>query len=209
MIKQGREIKQVNIDENIVRKAKWIMEDFRDFTDGVRLIMLIHRAKEGSKSPNNDKVRKVIVTTRKEYEDTILEMLQEIKRTEIPYRIYASASSRSVEKAMRKFKQEQLDADYFAFEDKHRFYLDIYNRFFGCLSQQGSATETTFLVDLDSKEELEECLCVLGDNDLNDFVIKRYYTKNGSHIVMRPFDPKRLGKFESHVHKDGLILLHY
>jgi hypothetical protein len=205
----GREMKPVAVEEMLARKAKQIMEDFSEFTDGIRLVMLIHRAKEGAKSANNDKVHKVIVTSKKDFEKAVLAMLMTIRTQQMPYRIYASVGPRDMKKAIRKFKYEQLDADYYGEEDKESFYLDIFNRWFGCLAQPGSAAETYFVVDLDSKEEDTECLKVIDEAKLHDYVVKRYYTKNGVHIVMKPFNPALLGKFADHIHKDGLVLLHF
>lgn len=202
-------MKQANIDQGLIDKAKRIMRDFGEFTEGVRLVMLIHRAKEGAKSANNDKVHKVITNNAKEFEDAVLAMLMTIQSQNMPYRIYSSMSSRDVKKAIRKFKYEQLDADYYGEADRESFYLDIFNRWFGCLAQPGAAVETLFLVDIDSLEEETECLKIIGDNNLGDLVLKRYYTKNGSHIVMKPFNPALLGKFAPNIHKDGLVLLHF
>lgn len=202
-------MKKVNQDEILVRKAKQIVSDFADFTEGLNLILLIHRAKEGAERANNDKVKKVIVKDRKEYEETVYNLLVKTQESGLPYRIYASCAPRDVTKAIRKFKQEQLDADYFGEAEKHGFYTDIFNRFFGCLATPSSSAETRFLIDLDSREEEADCLKQIGNAGLNDHVLKRYYTKNGMHVVMRPFNPELLGPFAANIHKDGLILLNY
>lgn len=204
-----RERSQNNASQDLINKARHILEEFEWFADGTRLLMLIHRAKEGSHSPNNDKVEKHISTNAKEFEKIVLEMLIEKEKSGLPLRLYSSVASRDLSKAIRKFKYEQLDAEYYAQGDKERFYLDIFNRWFGCLAQPGSASHTFFIIDCDSNAEYEDALRAIGDNGLEQKVIKRYPTKNGWHIVMDPFDPKLMGPMAKNIHKDGLILLHY
>ena len=43
-----REAKKEQIDENLMRKAKNIAEEFELFTDNYRTLLLVHRAKEGA-----------------------------------------------------------------------------------------------------------------------------------------------------------------
>lgn len=204
-----RVAKQSNIDQYLVNDALATVDNFISFTSGVRCLLLIHRAKEGALSSNNDKVRKFITTNPGDFSKVVYEMLVEKKRSGLPYRIYASVSDRNVDKAIRKFKQEQLDADYYAPEDKHAFYLDIENRFFGCLSTPSCATETLFVIDLDTKEEVDGCLKAIGNANLNDSVLKQYFTKNGMHLVTKAFNPALIGEYATNIHKDGLILLHF
>ncbi len=200
---EGRNKKPIAYTEESMRNAKFICEDFVDFTKGVRCLFLIHRNKEGG-ATNNTKTRKIITTDEKEYRDALAELLLEKSKSEIPYRIYASVNSRDFQKAIRKFKYEQLDADYFGEEAKNDFYLDIKNRFLGCLMQPASKAESYFIVDCDTVDNYE-ALKALSDKE----IVKMYRTKNGWHIITKPFNPELFNVPGCELNKDGLILLSY
>ncbi len=199
-----REKKPIAYAEAIKQKAKNLMEDFHGFTDGVRLVFLIHRNKEGGET-NNTKTRKIITTNSKEFETALLELLQMQQNSEIPYRIYSSVNSRDIEKAIRKFKIEQLEADYYDTEQKHQFYLDIKNRWVGCLMQPAQKNTSFFIFDVDTKDDGEALIALNGIP-----FVKKYSTKNGWHIVTEPFNYTtiKLPK-DVEIQKDGLLLLSY
>lgn len=106
-----RNKKEISYKEDILRMAEDIVYDFAYFTTGYRVLFLIHRNKEGGDT-NNTKVRKVIVYNSLEYIDALYGILMEKSKSDLPLRIYASVNERDFEKAIRQFKQEQLDSDY-------------------------------------------------------------------------------------------------
>ena len=58
-------------------KVKNIMDKFSDFTDGVRIIMLTQRNKEGGKVTNPDKVsRRKISMNRQEFQEILGELIE-------------------------------------------------------------------------------------------------------------------------------------
>lgn len=196
----------ISIKEEIIKNAKNIFDDFKQFTTGYRVLFLIHRNKEGG-GGNNTKVRKIITRNEKEYLESLTELLNECYYSELPLRIYASLNERNFEKAIRQFKYEQLDADYYDQIQKENFYLDIKNRFIGCLIQPAQRKTSYFMFDVDGDwNTMDETL-----NELpNDLIIKQYKTKNGWHIITQPFNHTKC-EFKKHTefHKDGLLLLHY
>lgn len=126
---QGREKIEVNVKQDIALKGKHIFDDFYNFTDGVRTMFLIHRPKEGGKNNGKAFVKKVVTANSEEFYVQLLKLLDEKERADMPYRIYSSLNARDIEKAIRQFKFEQLEADYYDDESRHNFYYDVRNRF--------------------------------------------------------------------------------
>jgi len=193
-----------------------IMEQFNDFVDGVRMIMITQRSKEGGKMNNPDKVSKRKISSNRIEFEAILKEFLEIKNLfpEKQLRIYGSVNERNFEKGIREFKRRQLEADYYDHESKCNFYLDIKNRFLGSIMKPGARVETKFLIDIDDIpsywtnelyiKSIEEHLKKIGAE-----IIKKYQTKNGVHIITKPFNPSLFnGKF-GEIKKDALLLLSY
>lgn len=201
--------KQVNQDQDLLMKAEHICDKFKLFIDGVRVMFLIHRAKEGSVSPNNDKVEKLISRNPEEFHRNLYILLCQKGESEDPLRIYSSVNARDMKKAVRQFKQEQLDADYYDRESHDSFYFDVRNRFIGSLMKPASAETSYFIIDIDSTEEYQTLIEVIANAGLSEKKIQQYPTKNGWHIVMNSFNPALLGVHASKIHKDALILLDY
>lgn len=200
--------KQVEIDQEIAREVKAIIEDFEYFTTGYRALFLIHRNKEGG-GTNNTKVKKIIVNGTKEYQKALEELMVELyeaKKTDIPYRIYASINPRDMDKAIRLFKYEQLDADYLSCADSYKFYLDIKNRFLGCLMQPKSKDGSEFLFDIDTDDNSGFLKALPEEVE----VVKMYKTKNGWHAITKPFNhTKMVMPQDVSLQTDGLLLLKY
>lgn len=208
MNKKDKNKVESNVKQDILREANNIFDDFTSFSTGVRVLFLIHRNKEGGET-NNTKVRKVITRDSEEFRLELIKLYDEKERSKnIPYRIYSSLNSRDIKKAIRKFKYEQLEADYYDGEQHQQFYYDCKNRFIGCLMQPGSAAESNFLLDCDSMIAFDKAQHQLFD--LNIEIIKQYKTKNGWHIITPPFNPNLFKKIEDcELMKDSLILLSY
>ena len=195
-------------------KTKKILSQFKDFTDGIRMIMLTLRNKDGGKSnkPDRSAIRR-ISTNQNEFEKILEEFLE--RQSEHPeYRIYSCVNRRNFNKAIREFKRQQLEADYYDIESRNRFYLDIKNRFLGSLMKPSSRAETKFLIDLDGGE-VERYKSLVEDKlkDLKVKVLLNYPTKNGEHLITSPFNPNDLAipdydkLFVPEIKKDALLLL--
>lgn len=206
---QGRKKKPINVKIDLLREANGIVGKFRHYTDGVRLVMVIYRAKEGAQSANNDKYRKYIVNGPDEYLKAIIKALEFCEsKPEIPFRIYASVNSRNIKKAIHLFKQNQLDADYYDEDSKNNFYLDIKNRMISALMTPSSRAEGMFLVDCDSTEADHEAMGQLAE--LGVEILDHFPTKNGWHMITEPFNPNLFKPMkEVEIKKDGLLLLKY
>jgi len=189
------------------KKIKEIMERFKDFTDGVRMIMLIQRNKEGGRSNNPDRVAiRKISRNRKEFKEILSELLDIKERyPEKELRIYSCVNKRDIEKGIREFKRRQLEADYYDDKSRIGFYLDIKNRFLSSLMVPQSRAETKFLIDIDEDEDENQIRAKLKEFGIK--ILLEYKTKNGKHLITEPFNPFFLP--EAEIKKDGLLLLDY
>jgi len=196
------------VDEDIEKQCRDIMQEFRLFTNNYHVLFLIHRNKEGGDT-NNSKIRKIIVRNNGEYKTELINLLTEKHESELPLRIYASLNERNFDKAIRQFKYEQLDADYFDQVQKENFYLDLKNRFIGCLMQPPQRKTSYFLFYVDNedgRDVMGEALTALPPEQ----IVQTYSTKNGWHIITKPFDyTKCVLPKNCEFKKDALLLLAY
>lgn len=199
------------LDSTILKKAETIFDNFKEFSTGYRCMFLIQRHKEGGET-NNSKLTKKITRNSDEWILALKELLKIQMSSPLPLRIYSSVNERNFNKAIRKFKYEQLDADYFDQIQKENFYLDIKNRFIGCLMQPQQKATSYFLFDCDNVENTPEHI-----NDIENFYrdigynfIKTYPTKNGHHIITKPFNYTKISfPKNTELKKDALLLLSY
>lgn len=179
------------------------------FKQGYRILMLILRSKEGGKVNKPDRVaKKVISRNETEFEEKFQKLLSIKKEGE---RIYSTIDERDIEKAIRTFKFRQLENDYADSNSHYDFYTDIWNRWISSLQAVTSKKGTLFLVDIDSDEENgqnvgaeERIRKEISDNKLE--IIHEYNTKNGKHIILKPFNPA-IVSFQ--VQKNAMMLLSY
>ena len=185
-------------------KTNKILEKFGNFNiiDGYRMLMLIDRNKCG-KDRNNKKCIRRISKDREEFIEILQEFLDIKKEGE---RIYSCVNERDINKAIRIFKQNQLDADYYDEVSRNSFYLDIKNRWISTLMRPQAKKTSYFLLDIDTKDKTElddvkKMLCKIS----SDYI--RYETKNGYHFICPPFNPELLSGID--IKKDGMLLLDY
>jgi len=180
-----------------------------NFKEGIRMIMLTQRSKEGGKSHNSDRVSKRKLSFNKEEFEKIYNEYKNIKSTaKVPLRIYSSINSRNIEKGILQFKRLQLETDYWDIESKHRFYMDIKNRFMSCIMKPKCKETSYFVIDIDENEnepQLEEVMKELKDQNVK--IIMQYKTPNGTHIITYPYNPNNTPS--ANIKKDGLLLLNY
>lgn len=204
--------KKIVSEQEIIKRAKDIFEDFKQFTNGYRTLFLIQRHKEGGET-HNSRLKKIITRDSTEYLAALTELLQEQMTSELPLRIYAAVNDRDFEKAIKKFKYEQLDADFFDEKSRHGFYLGIKDKFISCLMQPEQRKTNLFLFDCDKAEYEGKEIDIVGimlQTIPNEHIIKQYKTKNGWHIITNPFNHTMYDYPTSvEMKKDGLILLAY
>lgn len=188
-----------------MNKLEQILIDFNGFTDGHRMILVAHRGKDGG--TNKEKSHKRFLTHGEEdFIKKLTEALEYQRQSKDPVRIYSCVNSRDINKAIRLFKQRQLDADYFDEVSKTAFYEDLQNRWISCVMNPSCRAETSFLIDIDADDiynvdQVVEKLAKITRN------FKTYKTKNGWHIITTPFNPALLPGVE--IKKDGLLLLSF
>lgn len=162
------------------------------FKQGVRLVMRVWRNKEHEEGRRPGKT--VITGTVDEWEAATTNLLAESIRGE---RVYASAECRDVERAIRVFKERQLAADYDAPIPRHDFYHNCFQRWISCLGSPAASAEKLFLFDCDTLEDYERLKADMAAAPAEyvgaDKVLHTYPTKNGTHVVTKPFNPGLLG----------------
>jgi len=188
-----------------------LKETFKNQSDGIRVVLLIHRSKEGGANNKFKRhLRKIITTNSEEFFQAIKE-LKEIKdNDERPLRIYASCNNRDLNKAIRLFKEQQLATDYDDKEKLSSFYLDIKNRFISCLMNKACRNEKNFLFDLDEIDD-RSFHSIYNILEKQTEIINYYQTKNGYHIITKPFNYfKTLDKeIADTIQPDALMLIDY
>ena len=193
------------------------MDEWKGFTDGVRVLFLIWRKKEGAKVDRNLKIRKLISSDEEEFEKCLEQLLDLKERyAELPLRIYSTVNKRNLDKAIRKLKELQLENDYQDKKQFYGFYKDIKNRWISSLMRPSSRLETQFIIDIDNEDK--DYLKKIESEILEHTeLIKKYKTKNGYHLIVKPFNPNLIKSYgnDGHIYtdvsikKDGLILLDY
>ncbi len=198
----------IALQEEIKKKVEAIFDEFKNFTDGVRCLFLIQRHKEGGET-NNSKLQKFITRSPEEYKIALAKLVKEQLTSDATLRIYACVNPRNFNKAIHKFKVEQLDTDLYDQNQKENFYLDVKNRFIGCLMQPQQRAESLFLFDVDNVEGKDiqgEVLSLIP----NENIVKVYPTKNGWHVVTLPFNYTTIKLPEGcEIKKDALLLLSF
>lgn len=199
----------VAVEEEIEQKAKSIMEEYADFTSGVRYLSLLHRSKDGGHNKEYHRRGGFYVThSKEEYLDSLVRLLILQAVSSKPYRLYASVNPRSLTKAEKQFKMESLEADFSSGENKEYFYQRLESRWAGCLMKPGSRIGSLFVLDVDGEGDVTaEPLKWCSENGVD--VIKQYKTPNGYHIITAPFNPETMNLPQVEVKKDALILLSY
>ena len=108
------------------------------------------------------------------------------------------------------FKREQLEADFYDETNRNNFYFDIRNRWISSLMQQNARVETLFLIDIDN---------IIGNKNISYIekhlstieaeIICKYETKNGIHLITKPFNPNLFNNEFGEIKKDALLLLDF
>lgn len=171
------------------------------FFDGLREIMLLDR------SSNNTVLWRNTASYIDMYHVHIHEAVQLAKRINTPnLRVYMTVNSRSLDKAIREFKRQQIDADYSAHQ--HNWYMSVHKHFRHILMQPKQRKSKYFLLDIDTK--LIGTMHIVDQflKDKNIKTITSYETPNGSHIITEPFNMNMCKIHNVEVKTDALMLLY-
>lgn len=196
-----------NLKTEHLNQAANIAAAHPGFTTGCRVLFLIQRHSDGGHT-NNSKLRAYISRNHEEWITALAKLLQEKEQyPHLPLRIYQTLNERNIEKGIMHFKHAMLDADYFDTESRQWFYLDIRNRVISALMKEPSRATSYFLYDCDTRDQRILGLLHL-DLGLHTEIIHEYPTKNGHHIITKPFNPN-LVKLPPEVEykRDAMMLL--
>lgn len=163
-----------------------IIEHPESFKEGIRILMLTLRSKEGGKTNLPDRSAKKMISRNPEEFDKCMQILMD-RRVGME-RIYSTVDERDIDNAIRIFKGRQLDADYFDRESHVSFYVDIWNRWISSLQSPRARKGCLFMVDVDDdKQEEDNIRKSIEAHGFN--LIHEYPTKNGRHFILEPFNP--------------------
>ena len=203
----GREARITAHIENIEKEAKDIMERFAQFTHGTRVVMTLLRAKEGGHKNEYKRRRyRAVSNTPKELHGAILTALLLLRTVAPWHRVYMSVSPRSLRNAELTFKRDMLETDFTGEgTNKQAFWERIEDKWVGCLMESNPPKgEGLFIIDVDATDNAPQ-LHWCAQNDVE--IVMAYRTKNGWHLVTKPFNrsiwPAELGE----VKDDALLLL--
>lgn len=189
-----------------------IMNRFNWLISGIRVIMLTLRPKDGGIGGRPDRVAyKIISRNEEEFKEKLNHVLE--KWTD-GQRIYVNVNNRDMAKAIRSFKQAQLNNDYQDEDSKNWFYIDIWNRWVSALMQPSSKSESWFLIDIDNDDKygITKEFVVKRLQENNILIIDTYQTKNGWHVITAPFNyPKLIPELHKwdHIKTDGMALIKF
>jgi hypothetical protein len=195
----------------IEERASDICEQFKDFIDGPRMIMLIQREKDGG----SHKEEKRSLSTRftfgpVSFKRALAELLM-LRPLYENSRIYANVNKRNLKKVIRCIEGELLDSHYVSdLEQKTNTYMKLIKSPRHFFMQPSVREESLFLIDVDITQKepdaLAEPLKLIAH--IGCSVLLQYKTKNGYHLITTPFNPA-LWTHSSEIKKDGLMLLDF
>lgn len=176
-----------------------------EFKTGIRTLLLVLRNKDGAAS---GPVKKMVSYSHEEFDEVVTSLLSFAATTPGGYRLYGSVDSRDFRAAQREFSLRKVNVDFTP--EAIRFYRDLKNQWMGSLSQNSARASKLFLFDVDdpsevAKKEVEDSIkgahlllkevedSIKGahlfiDDTAPSPLIYSYQTKNGWHVITRPFD---------------------
>lgn len=203
-----REMKLGSFVEDLEKEADYILDDFSVLSHGTRVLLLLKRAKEGGHNKEYKRRRAwEVVHDKEQLRRALVKLLILQKTLGTDERIYMSVSPRDIRKAEMDFKETMLRSDFGNDENKRFFYEHFEEKWVSSLmSSNPPKGEMLFILDIDTSDN-GKALSWCAENNVE--IVKSYRTKNGWHIIVKPFNqslfPKKIGE----VKKDGLLLLSF
>lgn len=191
-------------------RAEQICEDFAEFTDGFRVLMLLQRTKDGGANDEEKRLFDSYTTTNsEEFKEKLFNLLLQKVVAKVPCRIYLSANPRNPLKVIRYIEESLISAHYADDTCRDSIYKKLLKKPRHFLMQQTCKDSSLFLIDVDDEPERDVLgLALQKVGELGIVERKRYRTKNGWHIVVEPFN-LALWDTVGEVKKDPIILLDY
>lgn len=186
--------------------SKIIRDEYKEdwYMYGYRILMLIHRQKDGGENNGDHKSIRRISTGYEDYNKCFDELHQILISSPLPYRIYSSVNARNFDKACRNFRMKQIDIENHDEKERLKFYSGADKVFKSCMAQPACRETNHFLVDLDMDSrfalwEVEDQLARFTK------VLDVRKTKNGHHLITEPFNPNLVPELE--IKKDAMLLV--
>jgi hypothetical protein len=135
-------------------------------------------------------------------------VLQRLYSEKVPTRIYISVNRRDISKAARTLHTTLVDAIYAGEENRMHVYRGILKNSRSTLMQPYCRAETMFLIDVDNTEGVDvhgNALKWFAENGVE--IIHQRPTKNGWHVLTKPFNPTTYPSNAGEIKKDGLLNL--
>lgn len=193
---------------DLENKANDIINDFSDFIDGTRVLLLLERQKEGGHNHEYQRRALRFVThTPESLRKCLFQMLILQHTINTTYRIYMTVNPRNLEKAPYLFKQTMLDMDYEDDENRRFFWERLEDRWISALMRtKPPKGKTLFVIDVDT-QDTSPTLKKIAELELP--VLKQYPTKNGWHFIVPAFNSDLWSVADTEIQKEGLLLLSY
>ena len=171
-----------------------------EFKSGVRVLKLVSRNKDNAVKAKN---RVLISSCPSEFDSCLSELVSQMQYGQ---RVYASVDERNPHKAVRIFKQRQLDNDYHL--DVFSFYHNAKSVWASCLEDPSASFTKQFLFDLDTLDE-QVAFWDFLNNGTNLIDIRfKYQTKSGGyHVITNPFNHTLLPVILADTRKTNASLL--
>lgn len=180
--------------------TKKIISHSAQFKSGVRVLKLVSRNKDNAVKAKN---RVLISTTESEFDSCLSELYDQMDTGQ---RIYASLDERNPHKAVRLFKQRQLDNDYNL--DVYSFYHSAKSVWASCLDDPTCGFTKFFLFDLDTVDEQTAFWEFMNSEVVKIHCIERYATKSGGiHMITNPFNHTLLPTIVAETRKTNAAML--
>jgi len=196
--------------EELEKEVYELAEKFDFFATGYRVILMIHRSKDGGSNKESRRVSDKFVYKDKEHFIKYLYKALWLKLSNSDdLRIYLSVNRRDLSKSIQHLEKCLLDIHYSnSQENKENLYHKVFTDSRTFLMQPSHKVDKYFLLDVDneeSKDVLGDVLKKISENGIEE--VFRTSTRNGWHIITTPFNPELLGEYSNIINKDGLILL--
>jgi len=173
-------------------------------SSGLRVIYLIDRDLNNTQRKNE----KIITTNVDEFKSALDKLSANLSGDK---RVYCSLNERDFNKARRLFDLKKLESDHASPEQSFNFYKNCFNHWVSCLSKPESRATKYWLIDFDSKEFTDVTMIryinYLFQSDIEVFY--KYETKNGFHLIVKPFKTSIFKADFVEIKKDALALLAY
>lgn len=177
-----------------------------NFSDGVRVQMLIDRGVGNTNKGSKRWVNKLISHDSKSYADNVEKLLNQQKYLNNPdIRLYACVNNRKIKNAITHLRHVMIDLPE---SDCEGFFCHIHDRFVSSLMQPSCKLSKNFLLDVDNPDFFPELFISSIALAHKIETIQYYKTPNGYHIITKPFDVRLIEDTPFvDIKRDGLMLL--